>query len=289
MDELEKVPEPIAKILEHYSGVPRDQQIQHILKVRGRALKAHPYPCLGRYRFLQLDISKHPQYEKYVLPTLTGAEQLSRRWKPVFLDIGTCLGQDLRKLAYDGVNPEWLWGSDINQDFIDAGHELFRDKEKISNFICPADVFDRREGNELSSLDGRVDIIHATAVFHLFNYEQQEKVADRCIQLLNPNDQSGTGKLRLIFGSQVGSIDAREYVRASGTQRFRHDEQSWRKMWEDVCDRWNRNKSNKMVKKVDVEAEMRQHLLHDRNTGEGIDSERKDFRWMVWSVWIEFA
>ncbi|KAJ9660201.1 hypothetical protein H2198_002707 [Neophaeococcomyces mojaviensis] len=287
-EELKSVPEPISKILQDYSGVPPDQQTEHILKVRNRAYKAYPYPCLGRFRFLELDISRHPQYKEYVLPILTGVEQ-TQGWKPVFLDLSSCLGQDLRKLAFDGVNPQWLWGSDIHQDFIDAGYELFRDEHKMpkDHFICPADVFDNSEGNNLSVLDGRVDMMHVTAVFHLFNREQEDLLAARCLRLLNKNRPSGVDGL--IFGSQVGNIDAREFVRANGSRRYRHNEQSWRKMWESVC---NREEFKSKVKGVKVEVELRHRSMDQMKAGElhkHIGKEEEGFRWMVWTVWIEFT
>ena len=82
-----------------------------------RRLLLYPYPCLGRFRFLEIDLAKHPLYKSYVLPAMQGklADQTE---VPIFLELGTCLGQDIRKLMYDGADPGRCFGTDILPAFI---------------------------------------------------------------------------------------------------------------------------------------------------------------------------
>lgn len=283
-EEPKRIPDPIATVFAEYSGVPRDQQVGHILNVRNRAYKAHPYPCLGRFRFIELDLSTHPLYLEYVLPQLKQPSSgKTDDAAPIFLDLGTCLGQDIRKLIFDGADPSRIYGSDIVPDFISAGYELFKDEDRFprDHFICPADIFDKSTNNQLSVLDEKVDILHTTAVFHLFDGEQQAAVAERCIKLLRKTP----GSRSLVLGSQVGNVMAIETVRQGGAKRFRHNEDSWRKLWEDVCEK---EEFRNEVKKVEVKAVLKQRKVKDAEQQKHIGSTEDGFRWMVWQVWIEF-
>lgn len=285
LDKPKRIPDSIVTLLEEYSGVPQDQQLEHILKVRNRAYKAHPYPCLGRFRFIELDLSSHPLYHEYVVPQLKrpSSDHPTKDPQPLFLDLGTCLGQDIRKLIFDGADPSRIYGSDIVPDFISAGYELFKDEDKFArdHFICSADVFDRSENNDLSALNGRIDILHATAVFHLFSGEQQAAVAERCIKLLRKEP----GCRSLVLGAQVGNVEAKESVRRDNVKRFRHNEESWRKLWEDV---YGKEEFRDVVKKVDVNAVLKERHIGGTTEQKHMGSTEEGFRWMVWQVWIEF-
>ena len=282
-EQPKRIPDPIATVLEDYSGIPRDQQLEHILKVRNRAYQAHPYPCLGRFRFIELDLSSHPLYHDYVLPQLKKPSPSdTANAAPILLDLGACLGQDIRKLIFDGADPSRIYGSDILPDFISAGYALFKDEDKFpaNHFICPADVFDTSPDNQLSVLNGKVDILHATAVFHLFDAEQQAAVAERCMRLLRKTP----GTRVLVLGAQVGNVKAVETVRPGGAKKFRHDEDSWRKLWENVC---AKEEFKNEVKKVEVKAMLKQRKIGDAEQQKHIGTTEDGFRWMVWQVWIE--
>lgn len=282
--DLEEIPEPISKILSEYSGISKDKQKEHILNVRDRAYQSHPYPCLGRFRFLELDLSSYPLYETYVLPSLRKGSQ----GDAIFLDLGTCLGQDIRKLIYDGADPTRLYGSDIVSDYIDSGYELFRDEAKLSrdNFICPADLFDTSKENTLRRLYDKVDILHATAVFHLFAGEQQAEVARQCLRLVKKESGSRT----LVLGGQAGNVDAQESVRGDGTKMYRHNGDSWEKLWQEIR---GESEFRDKVKSVNVEVRMEDWTRWKSNQGDStirqkfIGQIENGFRWMVWQVWVQ--
>lgn len=284
-ENLDNIPAHMSTLLSSYSKIKFGDQKAHVLQVRDRAYKSHPYPCLGRFRFLELDLSTHPLYESYVLP------RLKETWgKPdaTFLDLGTCLGQDIRKLIFDGARPSWLFGSDIIPEFIDAGYELFQDEKSFGreHFIVPGDVFDDSPDNALSKLDGKVDILHATAVFHLFSKEEQAAVARRCLRLLKrqPRPEGGEIDTRsLILGGQAGNIDAQENVRKDGAKKYRHNEESWRNLWEEVA---QEGEFRDTVKGLEVKAEMQ--MRYGEAQQKQIGPENQGFRWMVWQVWVQF-
>ena len=252
---------------------------------------------------------------------------------PIFLDLGCCLGQDIRKLILD-ASPNLpppkdlvsrIHGADLLPSFIDAGYALFCDERIVprSQLIAPADVFDTAPDNALSKLDGKVSVLHVGAVFHLFDLEQQKEVGRRCLKLLERKGvemaASGHGeggeevqwsKRALIFGEQVGNITAGHTARQSGGLRYRHNEESWKGMWEELVqeDEWEA-----VVRSVRVQSNLEGRSMvskeRDKLTeGEGMAGEQEagptasedemkkfigkveeGFRWHVWWVWIDFV
>ena len=312
---LETIPK-FSALLQSYSSIPPEQQLKHITTLRDRAYAHHPYPCLGRFRFLELDLALHPLYDTVVLPLLK-----SRR-PPTFLDLGCCLGQDVRKLLFDlggtvdGAPRGNVYGADLKPEFIDIGYELFLDEAKLPRrqFVTPADVFDEKEGNVLSVLDGRVGVLNCSAVFHLFGLEQQKLVARRCLRLLRKEGLEGEGKKVLVLGCQTANVNAGEYPRANGRMRVRHNGESWRKMWEEVIagEEWR-----DVVEGVDVESQLlevderferlkegqvpltveQEPAAMTGREAEEVDKKKawqrvgwleEGFRWQTWSVWVTF-
>ena len=191
------------------------------------------------------------------------------------------------------------------------GYKLFQDDTKFpknDHFIAPADVFDFSLESELSQkCDGKVGILHCTAVFHLFDWDQELKMASRCLQLMTRNH----GRV-LICGAQVGNIEAGEVPRYGGGSRYRHNEQSWRKLWEKVLEKdpemrneiraievhsvleernFDRFKEDTEAAAAGVKSENSEGLeISGRNNEQRqIGSIEKGFRWMKWWVWIDFA
>ncbi|KAF8856460.1 hypothetical protein BDZ45DRAFT_715343 [Acephala macrosclerotiorum] len=145
-----------------------------------------------------------------------------------FLDLGCCFGQELRKLASDGVPSEHLYGTDLRPEFFDLGYKLFRDKDLLKSRFIAADIFDPK--SELHELDGKIDIIYAGSFLHLFDYKGQFNACKAIVKLLSEKKDS------LLVGRQVGNLTAGERVHRTnkGQSMFRHNAGSFKKMWEDV-------------------------------------------------------
>ncbi|EXJ86828.1 hypothetical protein A1O3_03782 [Capronia epimyces CBS 606.96] len=347
---LKAVPSAISALLAEYSGIAPAEQKEHITTVRDRAYASYPYPCLGRWRFLELDLASHPLYGSEILPALANTNtahdsnddtnndtndgndndnDIDDDW--IFLDLGCCLGQDLRKLIYDGADVRRLYGADLNPEFIDIGYTLFGDQDRFSrnaHFIAPADVFDFSETSELSRrCDGRVAILHCTAVFHLFGLDEQKVLARRCLRLLKsrskwrttasasaaiPTQNQNHPRRALILGAQTANVRAGDYPRSrSGRMRYRHNEHSWRQFWEEAVaeDGWRDR-----IASVDVQSVLVERTFGDsdgKGGGGGADADagadaggadaepnntqaqigkvEEGFRWMKWWVWIDFV
>ncbi|KAH8647706.1 hypothetical protein BX600DRAFT_475746 [Xylariales sp. PMI_506] len=291
------IPESIKDLLSSYSGIPEAEQIPHIVRVRDDAYARAPYPCLGSFNFLGFHLSAHPAYKEHVLAPLKALRHENStagdKEEPLFLDLGTCFGQDLRRLAYDGAEVNRLWGSDINEELIDFGYELFRDQDRLprDHFLCPGDLLSTSPaGDKLVALDDKVTIIGVNAVFHLFSFEDQKKAADRCLRLFRKTP----GRPVLLLGVQQGSLRAGEVRRENVTENFahkyRHNNDSWRELWASVC---GTNEWKDKVAKLEINTELKDGGWHREGmVGQEVKVILEDTdtlkRRHVFEVWITF-
>ncbi|ORY13132.1 hypothetical protein BCR34DRAFT_623932 [Clohesyomyces aquaticus] len=217
--ELTDLKPPARDLLENYCKIPSDDVIPHVKEVRDKAFGIYPYPCLGHWAFLDLSVSKLSEYDE-ILQRLKDGDK--------YLDIGCCVGQDIRKLVFDGAPSENTFGSDLQQGFLDIGYDLFLDKLTLKTTFIAANIF--AEDSDLEQLDGKIDIAHAASFFHLFNREEQIQVAKRLVTILKPKPGS------LLVGRMLGSTVAGDLVDSKNSQkrRFRHNEESWAKLWKEV-------------------------------------------------------
>lgn len=284
-DTIQTVPSAILEVLETYSGIPRDSQIAHILAARDAAYAKCPYPCIGNLRFLDFDLSTHPLYQEHVLAPLTKSVPAGIA-APLFLDLGTCFGQDVRKLVYDGAPVERVWASDIEQHLIDMGYKLFNDEDKLprDKFLCPGDLLSSSPADKLHVLDDKVSILHMTAVFHLFTLEDQRRAAHRCLQLLRKD----TGGPVLLLGMQVGSVVAgpfsREDMPGGFSHKYRHNVETWENMWREVVEA---SEWKDRVKGLDVKSQ----LLNGNTKPQSAESPTSGdalMRRHLFEVWVDF-
>ena len=171
------------------------------------------------FHFLDLGISTSPVYDEVLRRAKAGG---------TVLDLGCCFGQDIRKLVFDGVPAENIWGADLRHDFLQVGFELFKDKDSLKSNFVVADIFN--PDSDLKQLDGKIDIIHVGSFIHLFDWDGQMMVCKRLVQLLRP--QKGS----LILGRQVGNKQPGTYphrTNPKGTM-FRHDEKTFEDLWKQV-------------------------------------------------------
>ncbi|KAF1946018.1 hypothetical protein EJ02DRAFT_395360 [Clathrospora elynae] len=216
--ELEEPKPATRELFEKYSKLPSAGVVLHIKQVRDEAFKIFPYPCLGNWGFLNFTIGEGPAYQEVLRRIKDGGK---------FLDLGCCMGQDIRKLVHDGAPSENTYASDLKKNFWDFGYDMFADTSTLKTPFTEADIFDAN--SELKQLDGKMDIINAAAFFHLWNWDDQVKAAKRAVQLLKPVPGS------LIIGRQGGKPEASSMAHVmKGVTVFWHNPESWTKMWEQV-------------------------------------------------------
>ncbi|KAF8075123.1 hypothetical protein FPV67DRAFT_616075 [Lyophyllum atratum] len=218
---------------------------KHIISVQEKAYEVFHYRCIRRFGFTQLKISRLPVYEN--------ALQLVKKFpNALFLDIGCCFGNDIRKIVADGWPVENAIASDLHPEFWNYGHELFRSTpETFTATFIPGNAFDPaiispREPfyspgeigslteplqslTSLTPLQGRISAIHASSFFHLFNEALQLELARLLATLLSPTPGS------MIFGLQGGRPEkglTTGVHTSSGTFMFCHSPETWRDLWD---------------------------------------------------------
>lgn len=149
------------------------------------------------------------------------------------------MGQDLRKLVFDGAPLEKLYASDVFPQYEDLSYALWRDKDSFPHHFLADDVLADNEsflkGTLMTKLGpGQTDIIAINMFLHLFDYENQLRVATRILRLLSHRPGS------LILGSQAGVRPPMEQPlkppfdkTANGETRtiYRHSPDSFIDLW----------------------------------------------------------
>jgi hypothetical protein len=172
------------------------------------------------YRFMDLSMAKLPCYAE-ILNRIKNGDK--------FLDLGCCLGQEIRQLVFDGAPSENTYGSDLYGGYFPIGYELFQDQDRLQTTFIASDIFD--DASNLTQLEGEMDMIYTGALFHLFGLDEQKTIVLRAVQLLVPRSGS------MVCGQQSGNEKPGEYGRkgdTSGRKSFRHNPRSWRELWEEV-------------------------------------------------------
>ena len=181
---------------------------------------------MGEFWFITLGLSQHPSYAT-LLSRLRSSPSDTK-----FLDLGTCLGQDLRKLIFDGVSPHKLYGLDIFPAYEGIGHELFRDADTFKDHFIVANILDDAIDINLAKTEGTWDVINIIMFLHIFDWDTQIRTCKRILKLLSRKPGS------MIIGAQTGSTQAGEQVlrppfAAEGERKtvFRQSTETFTEMW----------------------------------------------------------
>jgi SAM-dependent methyltransferase len=152
----------------------------------------------------------------------------------MFLDLGCGLGQNMRKLLLDGAPAKQVCGADISSDLIACGHEYFRDVDRWQCKMYIGDLFDSNASVNAEA-SGQFDAIWAAMVYHLWAWDGQLKASIQTARLLK--DKKGA----MLIGWQLGATPAVEEKRpllaesrSDHRAMFRHDDDSFRKLWHEV-------------------------------------------------------
>ena len=143
------------------------------------------------------------------------------------LDVGCCLGQDLRKLVFDGAPSPNIYGIELHAGLIDVGYELFQDRDTLQSTFVAADIFNPTDS--LTRLYGHMDIIYAGSFFHPFDWGMQVAAAERLIAFLRRDVEA------MIVGQGMAHLKPDSYPTPNSSSKiFKHNMESFERMWRQV-------------------------------------------------------
>ena len=187
-------------------------------KQQAKASVISPYGCFQSFQFLNLASTLADTRYQDVLERLRAPDSTE-----TFLDVGCALGTVVRLLASQGVPDDRLYGTDLQAGLLDLGYELFGDRTWSRATYVAGDMLGEDYKTRLDDrLGGKIDIIHASAFFHLFEREDQLKAAKRMVGFLR-SDNPGV----MIFGQNQGP-------KIDGCEKYVLDPKSWKDLWEEV-------------------------------------------------------
>ncbi|KAK0220001.1 hypothetical protein IW262DRAFT_1272152 [Armillaria fumosa] len=220
------------------TGIQDDTQLKnHILAIQEEAYKIYPYPCIRRFGFVDMKISRHPSYQQFLR---LGKE----RQGAIYADIGCCFGNDVRKAVADGYPVQQAIATDLKPEFWDLGHKLFKSTpESFPARFIAADILELKDlakqplasppdlskVQSLAELSGCVSAIRASSLFHLFDEQQQFELAKITAALLS----SAPGSM--IFGSHGADPTKGLRTETFGNRTlsmFCHSPESWKALWD---------------------------------------------------------
>lgn len=223
---LSVIPEDVISLLQHYSGIREDEILSHIISTRDALWDIFPWPCIGQFRFLDLSFSKQPSYDRILALLRSGNDRM--------IDVGCCLAQDLRKLAYDGAPSSSLFGIEIEPRFVEMGYDFFKDRDSPSFrdvTLIRGDFLDKSLGDmePISALMGSFGIVHVGMVLHIFDWEGQIAACGRLVEFLR--DEKGS----MIVGQSVGDLEGKEvYIPGRKKHIFKHNVETFKEMWMEI-------------------------------------------------------
>jgi SAM-dependent methyltransferase len=158
---------------ERFSKISEDELCKHVIACRNKTYARIPYPCLGRFRFLEAGSRSVATYQRAV-------DHIKADPSRKILDMGCGFAQDVRAWIQDGVKGEQVVGADLKMDFVQDGFELFGDAlgkahlRGVSFESC--DIFKDEDVQRVKakSRDGKgYDVIYIGSFLHLFNYGER--------------------------------------------------------------------------------------------------------------------
>ena len=194
-------------------------QVSNILQHQ-RAWDIRPYPCIGQWGFLTPKIQDSPAYATVLQRVKDG---------DTILDFGCCMGQDLRHLAADAAPSDNMYGADIESAFWELGYDLFQDRSTFHGRYFDSDILGDTSAFKISSLrqqlQGKVDVVYAGAIFHLWDVDTQFDALISLVEL--------TKKASMVVACQLGSVEVEtKPARREGLKpRLFHNASSIKELW----------------------------------------------------------
>lgn len=211
------------RLYSEYAGITDEEELKaHLMEIRDEGWKVYKYRCVASFFFVNYNLGETYGWEWYtdVLERVKGGATI--------LDLGCAFGHIARNLVYDGAPQENIISGDLRAEFWQLGYRLFRDKDKFHGRFFQGDIFDE---HYLEELEGKIDIIHTSAFFHLFTLPRQKILMSRLLRLVSTKPGA------IIFGRQAGCTIPCQLQNSlrPGEGLYMHSEESFKEVWETVA------------------------------------------------------
>ena len=128
--------------------------------------RAHPYRCIKEYQFCYPRVMQHPHYAQLF-------QHNANVGQVRVLDVGSCMGSDLRQMILHGVKPVHALGLELEQDLIDIGLDvLYDDRAQLQHSFITQNVLDDNflSNRQLANFHSAgIDVIYCGSVYHLLD------------------------------------------------------------------------------------------------------------------------
>ncbi|KAI0039166.1 hypothetical protein FA95DRAFT_1567318 [Auriscalpium vulgare] len=185
------------------------------------------------------------------------------------------VGTDLRKAVLDGFPPERMVAYDLYMPcrflLLQSGRRLFCiDEAQDPVRFVAGDIL--QGAQPLSELYGACSTIHAGYFFHLFDEDDQRRLAHIISRLMQA--RRGT----TVLGSQLGRPRAGRRVVPLGGRAFVHSPESWSELW---CGPEGPFDESQVIVSAVLQQPNPKDLMAD-----SVDVESDDRALLIWSVVI---
>jgi len=196
-EETEYVPsKETLELFQKYCNIDDKEVVKaRAKKAHEECTKIHPYRCISEYRFMEARSKLHPFYSKLVDIAKQNEKQTLH-----ILDIGCCMGTDIRQMIIDKIvsptkNNNSIIGIELEENFIQAGYQLFGDAQKMkeNNIMHIFDIFSLlSDDNKTESSSSKIiqknkfDIIYCGSVYHLLDEQHCQSLSKIIYSLLSP-------------------------------------------------------------------------------------------------------
>ncbi|KAI8584081.1 hypothetical protein K450DRAFT_296820 [Umbelopsis ramanniana AG] len=207
-----KVDNGALALFSQYLGINDVDQIRrHILETTKKLKTSErTYRCLREYKFTAPRLAPRFYYQDILEDRQKRAQNGEN---PTLMDIGCCLGTDIRQLILDGYPGTSIVGVDLYRHFIDIGYDLFKDKDTLDVKFISGNIFDDHflspsddiETAPLDQYKHQITYLNAGSVLHLFDGEQIRNFIRRAALLMKPGGW--------FVGAHVGGNRTAQYQR----------------------------------------------------------------------------
>jgi predicted TPR repeat methyltransferase len=219
MEQGVQVPESTIDLFRRYCHIEKEQEIRdRILKAQQLGMGIYDYKCIKEMRFATPRCVLHHRYNSIIESIGDGT----------VLDIGCCMGTDVRRMIVDGVPREHIWGVDLRSDFFEVGFLMFNDRDTMKDHFIAADLLVKDTSSWSERLKEGFNIVYCGSVFHLLDEEQICLLANNIYNvLLKPGG--------IFFGRTMGSASDASLRFEYGNQlKFLHSKKTMKSMLESV-------------------------------------------------------